>query len=182
MSAQLIPLKPAEVAERIAKKGAALVDIREPDEFRRRHVPGAISRPLSAVWSADLKIEPAGEVIFTCKSGTRTAAACGRLAEAVGGAALVLEGGVDAWVAAGLPIAEDKKQPIELMRQVQIAAGGLVLAGVALGLLVHPAFLGLAAFVGAGLALAGVTGFCGMAKLLALAPWNRAAFRAAGRG
>ena len=86
---------------------------------------------------------------------------------------MVLEGGVDAWAAAGLPIAEDRMQPIELMRQVQIAAGGLVLAGVALGLLVHPAYFGLSAFVGAGLAFAGLTGFCGMARLLALAPWNR---------
>jgi rhodanese-related sulfurtransferase len=174
MSPQLIPLKPAEVAERIAKRGATLIDIREPDEFRRRHVPGALSRPLSA-FEAGLKVEPAQEVIFTCRSGMRTAANCERLANSVGGPALVLEGGVDAWAAAGLPIAEDKKQPIEIMRQVQIAAGGLVLAGVVLGLLVHPAFLGLSAFVGAGLAFAGLTGFCGMAKLLALAPWNRAA-------
>jgi rhodanese-related sulfurtransferase len=175
MSAQLIPLKPAEVAERIAKRGAALVDVREPDEFRRRHVPGALSHPLSGLDAAGLNVGPAREVIFTCKSGMRTAAACERLAEAVGGPALVLEGGLDAWAAAGLPIAEDRRQPIEIMRQVQIAAGGLVLAGVTLGFLVHPAFFGLSAFVGAGLAFAGLTGFCGMARLLALAPWNRPA-------
>ncbi len=105
----------------------------------------------------------------------RTAANCERLAKSVGGPALVLEGGVDAWAAAGLPVDEDKKQPIEIMRQVQIAAGGLVLAGVVLGLLVHPVFFGLSAFVGAGLAFAGLTGFCGMARLLASAPWNRVA-------
>jgi rhodanese-related sulfurtransferase len=173
MSAQLIPLKPAEVAERIAKRGAALVDIREPDEFRRRHAPGAISHPLSGFDTSGLNVGPAREVIFTCKSGMRTAAARERLAKVVDGPALVLEGGLDAWAAAGLPIAEDRRQPIEIMRQVQIAAGGLVLAGVALGLLVHPAFFGLSAFVGAGLAVAGFTGFCGMARLLALAPWNR---------
>jgi len=114
-------------------------------------------------------------VIFACKSGIRTAAACERLATAVNGSPLVLEGGVDAWAAAGLPVAEDASQPIEIMRQVQIAAGALVLAGLALGLLVHPAFLGLSAFVGAGLVFAGVTGFCGMARLLSFAPWNRAA-------
>ena len=173
MSAQLILMKPAEVADRIAKRGATLIDIREPDEFRRRHVPGALSRPLSAFEAAGLKVEPAREVIFTCRSGMRTAANCERLANSVGGPALVLGGGVDAWAAAGLPVAEDKTQPIEIMRQVQIVAGGLVLAGVVLGLLVHSAFFGLAAFVGAGLAFAGLTGFCGMARLLALAPWNR---------
>jgi len=175
MTAQLTLLKPADVAERIRNDGAVLVDIREPDEFRRRHVPGARSHPLSTFDDAGPKIAAPSDVIFTCKSGMRTAAACDQLAKAAGGPALVLEGGVDAWAAAGLPIAEDKAQPLEIMRQVQIAAGGLVLTGVALGLTAHPAFFGLSAFVGAGLAFAGVTGWCGMAKLLALAPWNRLA-------
>ena len=61
------------------------------------------------------------------------------------------------------------------MRQVQIAAGLLILAGVALGLVVAPAWFGLAGFVGAGLTFAGLTGWCGMARLLALLPWNRRA-------
>jgi len=173
MNAQLVPLKPADVADRIAHRRAVLVDIREPDEFRRRHVPGALSRPLSAFETAHLAIAPSSEVVFTCKSGMRTAAACERLAGAVNGPALVLEGGVDAWAAAGLPIEEVRNQPIEIQRQVQIAAGSLVLIGVALGLFAHPAFLGLSAFVGAGLIVAGVTGSCLMARLLAPAPWNR---------
>jgi predicted branched-subunit amino acid permease len=60
------------------------------------------------------------------------------------------------------------------MRQVQIAAGSLVVIGVLLGALVHPGFYALSAFVGAGLVFAGVSGFCGMARLLVLMPWNRA--------
>ena len=59
------------------------------------------------------------------------------------------------------------------MRQVQIVAGGLVLLGVALGALVSPWFYGLSGFVGLGLMFAGLTGFCSMAKLLAVMPWNR---------
>ena len=62
---------------------------------------------------------------------------------------------------------------ISLERQVRIAAGLLVLVAVTLGWLVHPAFLGLAAFVGAGLVFAGVTDTCGMGLLLARMPWNR---------
>ena len=88
-------------------------------------------------------------------------------------------GGLDAWKAHGLPVKADRAQPIELMRQVQMTAGGLILIGAALGLLVHPAFWGLAAFVGAGLFLAGATGFCGMARMLAVMPWNRKALGAA---
>lgn len=173
MNAALIPLKPEDVKARLAGRRAVLVDIREPDEFARRHVRGALSRPLSAFEDAHLKVEPGADVIFTCRTGMRTGANGQRLTAVVNGPAYVLEGGVDAWAAAGLPVAEDRKAPLEIMRQVQIAAGSLVLAGVALGALVHPAFYGLAGVVGAGLTFAGATGFCGMARLLGAAPWNR---------
>lgn len=173
MSSALVPLKPDEVDKRLIGRRAVLVDIREPDEFARRHVKGALSRPLSAFEQAHLKIEPARDVIFTCRTGMRTGANCERLAAAVDGAAYVLEGGVDAWAAAGLPVVQDHKAPLEIMRQVQIAAGGLVVLGVALAVALHPAFLAIPTFVGAGLAVAGATGFCGMARLLAVMPWNR---------
>lgn len=170
----LIPLSPADVAARL-KHGALLVDIRESDEFARRHVSGAVSRPLSAFEQAHLRIEPGRDVIFTCRTGNRTSVNCARLRASVEGEAWVLDGGVDGWAAAGLPVVEDRKAPLELMRQVQIAAGLLVLAGVLLGFTVSPILFGLAAFVGAGLTFAGATGWCGMAKLLALMPWNRRA-------
>lgn len=77
-------------------------------------------------------------------------------------------------LSAGLPVTENRKAPLEMMRQVQIGAGSLVLLGVALGYGAHPGFFGLSGAVGAGLLMAGVTGFCGLARLLDLAPWNRA--------
>ena len=173
MNAALIPLKPEDVERRLQRRQAVLVDIREPDEFARRHVRGALSRPLSTFEQAHLKVEAGRDVVFTCRTGMRTGANCQRLAAVVDGSAYVLDGGVDAWAAAGLPVQEDRKAPLEMMRQVQIGAGSLVLIGVALGFAAHPAFFGLSALVGAGLAFAGATGFCGMARLLALAPWNR---------
>lgn len=54
-------------------------------------------------------------------------------------------------------------------------AGGLVLAGVLLGLFIAPAFFGLSAFVGAGLMFAGITGWCVIANVLRVMPWNRRA-------
>jgi rhodanese-related sulfurtransferase len=171
----LTPLAPTEVKARLDRKTAVLVDIREPEEFARRHVVGALSRPLSAFEAAHLRVEPDRQVIFTCKTGMRTGGACDLLAAAVDGSAFVLDGGLDAWASAGLPMDIDRKAPLEIMRQVQIAAGLLVLAGVALGLTLSPWGFGLAAFVGAGLTFAGITGFCGMARLLMLAPWNHRA-------
>ena len=173
MTATLHKLSPTAVRERLDAGRAVLVDIREPDEFVRRHIRGAQSRPLSSWEQAHLTIEPAADVIFTCRSGMRTAGACDRLAARVTGDAYVLDGGLDAWARAGLPVVANRSAPLEIMRQVQIAAGLLILAGVLLGLFVAPGWFGLAAFVGAGLTFAGVTGFCGMARLLMLAPWNR---------
>ena len=175
MTSPLIPLKPEDVVQRLADRRAVLVDIRESDEHARRRARGALSRPLSTLDAKGLALPDAREVIFTCRSGMRTGDNGQRLAAACGARAYVLEGGLDAWAAAGLPVEVDAQAPLEMMRQVQIAAGLLVLLGVVLGLSVSPWLLGLAAFVGAGLTFAGVTGFCGMARLLALAPWNRRA-------
>jgi rhodanese-related sulfurtransferase len=66
-----------------------------------------------------------------------------------------------------------KNAPLPLMRQVQIAAGSLILLGLILSNTVAPAWIILTWFVGAGLTFAGVSGFCGMARLLAVMPWNR---------
>lgn len=173
MTATLLPLPPADVRARINAGRAVLIDIREPDEFARSHIAGAQSRPLSGWEQAHIQIAPDADVIFTCRSGMRTHGACDRLAARVAGQAFVLEGGLDGWTRAGLPLETDARAPLEIMRQVQIAAGSLVLAGVLLGWVVSPVWFALAAFVGAGLTFAGATGFCGMARLLMLAPWNR---------
>ncbi len=173
MTAILHKLSPQQVRERIDAGSAVLVDIREPDEFARSHVKGAQSQPLTTWEKAHLTIDPDADVIFTCRSGMRTAGACDRLAARVNGDAFVLDGGLDAWAKAGLPVETNADAPMEIMRQVQIAAGSLVLLGVLLGFLVAPSWFALSGFVGAGLTFAGVSGYCGMAHLLMLAPWNR---------
>lgn len=169
----LTPLSPADVSRRLRENTAVLIDIREPDEFAREHVVGAVHAPLSALDQSPPAFADGRDVIFTCRTGNRTGVNCDRLAARVSGEAYVLDGGLEAWKAQGLATRKDRSKPIELMRQVQMAAGGLILTGAALGLLVHPAFWGLSAFVGAGLFVAGATGFCGMARLLAVMPWNR---------
>lgn len=173
MPKSLIALTPETVEERVRQGHALLIDIREDDEFARRHIPGALSRPLSRFDAVALPEMAGTDVIFTCRSGMRTAANAAQLAIPVGGDAYMLEGGLDAWSRAGLPVEANRKVPLEMIRQVQIVAGSLVLLGALLGWLVSPLFFGLSAFVGAGLTFAGISGFCGMAKLLALLPWNR---------
>lgn len=171
----LTALDPKSVADRLKNRTLTLVDIREADEFAREHIDGAVSLPLSQLESAHMKLEPGKDVVFQCRSGMRTNANCARLAAFAEGPAFVLEGGLEAWKGAGLAVARDATAPLEINRQVQITAGMLILTGVILAASVHPAFIGLSAFVGAGLTFAGVTGWCGMAKLLAVMPWNRSA-------
>jgi len=152
------------------------VDVREADEHARERIPGARNLPLSRLEAAELAVHEGRPVLFHCRSGGRTAGHAGRLAAKAGLCeAYIVEGGLDAWKRAGLPVAEDSRQPLELMRQVQIAAGSMVVLGVVLGALVAPGFYALAGFVGAGLVFAGITGTCGLARVLRLMPWNRPA-------
>ncbi|MCS6890614.1 MAG: rhodanese family protein [Rhodovarius sp.] len=167
-------ISPAE-ASRLLAQGAVLIDVREPDEHARARIPGATNLPLSRLKEAELAVEAGKPVLFHCQSGARTAAAAADLAAKAGGCqAFIVEGGLSAWKRAGLPVAEDRRQPLPLMQQVQIAAGSLALLGVVLGFLLTPAFFLLSGFVGAGLVMAGITGFCPMARALKAMPWNRA--------
>jgi rhodanese-related sulfurtransferase len=171
----LTPIDPQTLARRLKSRELTLIDIREPDEFSREHIDGAVSLPLSRLEAGHLALRGTTPVAFTCKSGMRTNSNCGRLAAHVGEPAFILQGGIEGWKKAGLGTRADRKAPIEIMRQVQIAAGSLVVAGVALGAVVDPAFAWLSALMGAGLVFAGTTGWCGLAKLLAVMPWNRRA-------
>jgi rhodanese-related sulfurtransferase len=171
----LQPISPERAAE-LMREGAVLIDIREADEHARERIPGARHHALSRL-SSENPARPGDEIlVFHCRSGSRTMANAPRLAAAAADCqTYVLDGGLEAWKKAGLPTAVDAKQPIEISRQVQIGAGSLVLVGIILGAFVAPEFYILSAFVGAGLVFAGVSGFCGMAHLLARAPWNRRA-------
>lgn len=173
----MTPISPTQIsptdARALIARGALLVDVREADEHARTRLPGARNMPLSRLVPIDPGTAPA--IIYHCRSGARTAAHARRLDAASPCPAYVLEGGLEGWRKAGLPVIKEAGQPIELMRQVQIAAGLLILTGLILGLTVAPGFIALSAFVGCGLTFAGVTGWCGMARLLGLMPWNRRA-------
>jgi rhodanese-related sulfurtransferase len=165
----LTPVSPAK-ARQLLNEGAKLIDIRDPDEYVREHIPGALNVPIANMGRLE-----AGDcgIVFHCRSGARTQANTSRLIQTTDTPCYVIEGGMDAWRRAGLTVVADKRQPLELMRQVQLAAGSLILLGAFLGYLITPAFFALSAFVGAGLMFAGATGWCGMARLLRSMPWNR---------
>jgi len=170
-------MSPARLKE-LCKEGKKidLIDVRTPVEYREVHVDIARNVPLEQLDPVTLMQSRNGAVneplYFICRSGSRGQQACEKFLKAGFSNAVNIEGGTMACVDAGLPVVRGRKA-MSLERQVRIAAGTLVMLGAILGWWVHPAFIGLSAFVGAGLVFAGITDTCGMGMILARMPWNR---------
>ena len=151
---------------------ASLIDVREPAEYRARHIAQATLIPLNKLDSAHLPNGPRNIVVH-CLKGGRGSAACDRLAKRHPKLHVYnLEGGIDAWANAGLPVVRGGFA-LPLDRQVQLSVGLLLIVCSILTLFVNPYFVVLVAIMGTGLTVAGATGFCGLARLLARAPWNK---------
>lgn len=152
-----------------------LIDVRTPVEYREVHVGFARNVPLDQLDAAKLIAGRNGSgppLYVICRSGSRGKQACEKMVAAGYTNVVNVEGGTHAWDQAGLPVVRGQKA-ISLERQVRIAAGLLVLIGSVLGAFVNPYWIGLSAFVGAGLTFAGITDTCGMGMMLARMPWNQ---------
>jgi rhodanese-related sulfurtransferase len=175
MSNQTTTIVPAEASAVVASGRGTLVDVRTPAEFREVHAQGARLVPLDILDRPVVETARGtdnGPVFLLCASGIRATKAAEKLRSAGLDDVVVVEGGTNAWAAAGLPVVRGRKT-ISIERQVRIGAGSFVLIGTVLGRFVHPAFYLVAALVGAGLVFAGITDICGLAIVLAKAPWNR---------
>lgn len=163
----------AALSQWIAADEALVIDVREPAEFAGGHIPGSLSVPMSRLGDIDLAEPGRRKVVLVCASGRRSDMSCAKVAERTSMPVHSLSGGLAAWRQAGGAVEGSGRNVMPLDRQVLIGAGTVVLAGVGLGSLVHPGFYALSAFAGAGLIVAGTTGFCGMALILARMPWNQ---------
>ena len=103
MTARLIPLPPAEVAERLRNGRAVLVDIREPDEFAAEKIAGALNVPLSTFNPAALPDAAGKTIVLQCAGGKRSTMAVDKCRKANQAIESHLAGGLAAWKAAGLP-------------------------------------------------------------------------------
>lgn len=156
-----------------------IIDVRENDEYKSEHIENSIHIPLGEFQNKAKSIFEnmrGKEIVLMCRSGKRAKFAHDQ-AVTLGldkiAPVSVFEGGILEWKNQNKPTVSATRNHFPIMRQVQITAGILILISTSLAITLHIGFLAIAAFVGAGLTFAGITGFCGMAKLLNLMPWNR---------
>ena len=172
-------IAPHELHRRLsAGEEAELLDVRTPGEFDTAHVPGARLIPLDELDCAaflNRRVFTDPPIYVLCQSGGRARKAIEKFCNAGFENCVLVEGGTQAWIDAGLPMNRGKSKAIPLMRQVQIAVGFISATGAALALTVNPWFALFPLATGCGLLFAGLTGFCGLALLLAKMPWNRTA-------
>ena len=168
-------ISPRQLHDRIqAGEHVELIDVRTPAEFQEVHAAAATNVPLDRLDCSELLRGRAADrpLYVICRSGSRGRQACEKIMAAGCQNVVNVDGGTMAWDQSGLPVVRGRKM-MSLERQVRIAAGFLVLTGAVLSLVVHPWWIGLSAFVGAGLMFAGITDTCGMGMVLARMPWNQ---------
>ncbi|AXQ53818.1 MULTISPECIES: rhodanese-like domain-containing protein [Streptomyces] len=157
-----------------------VIDVRTPGEYAGGHLPGAHNIPLDDLPRALPDLRAAadrGDLLVVCASGARSQKAGATLASQ-GIPAASLEGGTAAWASAGGELhhpATTAAPTWAMDRQVRLTAGSVVLLGLLLGVLIHPAFQLLAAGIAAGLVYSALSNSCAMASLLGKLPYNRPA-------
>jgi len=140
-----------------------VIDVRSAREFGAFHLDGAVNIPASELSSSLFKamLEAAKlkdkTVYILCHSGKRATAAAQRLSDEFGGHYSVVQGGTVACDDFGISIIFGSKKSL-LEMPTSILGGGLILLGIALGVLVHAGFYGLAAFLGGGLIVRSLAG------------------------
>lgn len=163
-------------AELAANPDTLLVDVRTPGEFQVAFIDGAVNLPLSEVDAHLRRIvrDAGGRMVLVCQSGARSEQAATTLARAGLSDVVVLDGGMNSWVAAGAPVRRSENAKWTLERQVRLVAGGIVASSVAASVR-FPRLRFLAGGVGAGLVFAAVSNTCAMGNVLMKLPYNRGA-------
>ena len=169
-------IAPRELRRLLAEGGPAqLLDVRTPAEFAGAHVPGAKLIPLDELDPASFARQRGGEeipVYVLCQSGGRARKAIERLERAGIRDCVLVEGGTQGWIDAGLRVNRGQSHVLPLMRQVQIIVGFISVSGAVLALAVNPLFAIVPLVMGCGLLFAAITGTCGLALLLVYCPRN----------
>jgi len=105
VSPEEFDLPPQRVAELVEAGEVQLVDVRTDEENSEQRIEGGSHIPLHELQARAGEIDRGRPVVFYCRSGERSGMA-GQAFAASGWEAHNLEGGILAWAARGLPVAE----------------------------------------------------------------------------
>lgn len=86
------------------RRGAILLDVREPSEWQSGHAPGARHIPLGQLSHRTGELPKDREIVAVCRSGNRSSVAAGLLRRAGFAQVKNLRGGMIAWAKQGLPV------------------------------------------------------------------------------
>ncbi len=159
--------------EKLEIEDLHLIDVREYAEYAGGRVEGSKLLPLGDIEKRHKEIDHSKPIYVMCRTGNRSGQAQEKLKDLGFENVINVAGGFEDWKKENLPFEQDKKAPWDLERQVRFAAGLFVLIGFALSVLVHPYFIGIAGFIGAGLVFSAATNTCTMGLILSKMPWNR---------
>lgn len=87
-------------AQRRHAAGVPVIDVREPDEYREGHVPGAPLIPVGDIVERSDEVPTDSQVLVVCRSGARSRSAAEHL-RGLGIDAVNITGGTMAWIEAG---------------------------------------------------------------------------------
>lgn len=149
------------------KKDTVVIDVRNKDELSVK-IKGAMNMPLDKLQDELEKVPQNKTLLVNCNTGMRSKQACQILQDAHFKNLYSLKGGIQAWQKENLPIELGKKR-LPIMRQVQNIVGSVFIITSLLG----KPWIYIGTFFGAGLLFAGLSGTCGMAKVLEFMPWNK---------
>lgn len=166
-------LKQLSYEEILQREDVVIIDVREPQEYSHEHIDQSINIPLSQIEKLNSSEYHNKTAIFHCRSGKRTSLNHQALDHTAFTTKYCISNGIEGWKAANMPTVSEYSAPVDVMRQVQLIVGCMILLGVILSYLVSSYFIILTIFAGLGMLVAGFTGFCGMAEILKFLPWNK---------
>ena len=172
---QIRNITPEEAQRIMENEKAILIDVREPAEHRLEKIPVSKNIPLSKIHPDHLssEINSGHTILVHCKSGRRSDEACKKLSKDIQADIYNIQGGIENWSKSGFVTEKAETGILPLDRQVQLIVSSMILIGLLIYYFITPYGLFLPLMAGLGLMNAAVTGWCGMAKLLAVMPWNQ---------
>jgi rhodanese-related sulfurtransferase len=177
--ADLLPLLSAQQThEWLDHHEAILIDVRGDNAYKALHVPHSLHASDVEHIAALIAAHPTERVILLCQNGNQSTQISQSLqqqaADYAGILFYILDGGLNAWRNAGLPVIRDSGAFLPIEQQVEIGLGSVILLGILFSWLFSGLWLTLSIAVAVGMIYAGLTGWYGFHQLALLLPWNKA--------